>query len=309
MRREKICGIYKITSPSGKIYIGESKDILTRWVYYRNLSCKGQGKLLNSLKKYTPESHIFEIIERCEFDELKCRERHWQDFYDVLNEGLNLKLTECNEFKAVYSEEAKEKNRQAKLGKYTGWESPVAEPVINTQTEEIYPSAKEAFKKSSMESYDYFKSKLNGNSTNDTYFMYYKNYEKYGAIKPKEIKIIKQEVRDTLTLKKYNTINEASKDLGIKSNNLRRYLSGERPNTTYCVYEKDYVEGVIHYPVEARPVTKVIDDLTGIVYNSVKEVSEKTGIKLNTLKAYLSGRSTNAERNTFRYYKEEESLL
>lgn len=305
MKREKICGIYKITSPSGRVYIGESVNIFKRWVSYRNLSCKKQGKLLNSLKKYTPENHTFEIIEVCEFDELKCRERYWQDEFDVLNGGLNLKLTECNEFKAVYSEESKEKNRQVKLGKYTGWESPVAEPVINTQTEEIYPSATEAFKFSGMESYDYFKAKLNGARKNDTYFMYYKDFEKHGVTEPKKVKPCKTEVRDTLTLKKYNSIAEASKDLGIRQGNLTRYLSGDRPNLSYCVYEEDYVEGIIHYPVEVRPVTKVIDDSTSIVYNSVKEASEKTGININTLKVYLSGRNPNAKRNTFRYYKEE----
>ena len=62
-RREKTCGIYKITSPSGRIYIGESVDILTRWVSYRNLSCKGQPKLLGSLKKYSPENHIREVAD------------------------------------------------------------------------------------------------------------------------------------------------------------------------------------------------------------------------------------------------------
>lgn len=306
MRREVICGIYKVTSPTGKIYIGESEDILKRKSYYARLDCKQQRKLYNSLNKYGWKEHAFEIIEECDYDDLLCRERYWQDFYDVLNEGLNLKLTECNEFKAVYSEEAKEKNRQSHISKNVGWESSIAEPVINTQTEEIYPSATEAFKFSGMESYDYFKSKLNGGSRNDTYFMYYKNFEKHGIVEPAKVKPCKTEVRDTLTLKKYNSIAEASKDLGIRQGNLTRYLSGDRPNLSFCIYEEDYVEGVIHYPVEARPVTKVIDDLTGIVYNSVIEVSEKTGIKLNTLKAYLSGRSLNAKRNTFRYYKEKQ---
>lgn len=89
--------------------------------------------------------------------------------------------------------------------------------------------------------------------------MYYKDYEKYGALEPKEIRPIKQEVRDTLTLKKYNSITEAAKDLGIKQSNLARYLSKELRNITYCVYEKDYVEGVIHYPVQPKPDLKVED--------------------------------------------------
>ncbi len=110
MEKEIICGIYKITSPSGKVYIGESEDIKTRKYYYKIKSCKKQRRLYNSLVKYGWEAHVFEIIEECDFEELLCRERHWQDFYDVLGKnGLNLKLTQCGEQKVIMSQETKDK--------------------------------------------------------------------------------------------------------------------------------------------------------------------------------------------------------
>ena len=109
MSKEKICGIYKITSPSGRTYIGESKNINHRWKDYKRLRCKTQIKIYNSFVKYGVENHIFEIVEECEFHELKCRERYWQDFYDVLNGGLNLKLSECDELKSELSKETIEK--------------------------------------------------------------------------------------------------------------------------------------------------------------------------------------------------------
>jgi hypothetical protein len=34
----KICGIYKITSPSGKVYIGQSVDIKRRFTTYKILN-------------------------------------------------------------------------------------------------------------------------------------------------------------------------------------------------------------------------------------------------------------------------------
>lgn len=117
MDKEIICGIYKITSPTNKIYIGESKDIYDRWYYYKVLDCKGQSILYKSFKKYGVENHIFEIIEECDFDELLCRERYWQDFYDVLNGGLNCVLTQCGEQKRVLSEESVEKIKLANIGK------------------------------------------------------------------------------------------------------------------------------------------------------------------------------------------------
>lgn len=70
-------GIYKITSPSGKTYIGQSIDIDNRWKrYYKRLKCKKQPKLFNSLNKYGFENHIFEIIEECLESELEQKETH-----------------------------------------------------------------------------------------------------------------------------------------------------------------------------------------------------------------------------------------
>jgi group I intron endonuclease len=77
-------GIYKIVSPSNKIYIGQSTNIDQRWYYYKKLYCKSQTKLYYSLKKYTPESHNFTIIEECSENMLLERETYWKNFYKVL---------------------------------------------------------------------------------------------------------------------------------------------------------------------------------------------------------------------------------
>lgn len=111
------CGIYKITSPTKRVYIGESKNIGVRWSNYRNLSnCKSQIKLYRSFKKYGIDKHVFEIIEECNSEELKCTERKWQDFYNVLDEGLNCILTNCGDKKVVLSEETLKKRRDSMLG-------------------------------------------------------------------------------------------------------------------------------------------------------------------------------------------------
>lgn len=54
--------IYKITSPSNKIYIGQTWDWIKRKSVYRRNACKGQIKLYNSLVKYGFINHILEII-------------------------------------------------------------------------------------------------------------------------------------------------------------------------------------------------------------------------------------------------------
>ena len=57
--------IYKITSPSNKIYIGQSVNIIKRIKRYLILDCESQRKLYNSLKKYDFQNHMFEVIEIC----------------------------------------------------------------------------------------------------------------------------------------------------------------------------------------------------------------------------------------------------
>lgn len=112
-----IIGIYKIISPSGKIYIGQSKNILSnRLNHYINGNCSTQTKLYNSLKKYGFENHIFEIVEECSLEQLNEREIYWGTHFDVLNPktGLNLKL---GEKRGIYSEESKKKMSKSSLGK------------------------------------------------------------------------------------------------------------------------------------------------------------------------------------------------
>jgi group I intron endonuclease len=55
-------GIYKITSPAGRVYIGQSWDIQKRWGNYRRLECKNQPQLYNSLSYYGASEHTFEIM-------------------------------------------------------------------------------------------------------------------------------------------------------------------------------------------------------------------------------------------------------
>jgi group I intron endonuclease len=77
-------GIYKIISPTNKIYIGQSTNIEKRFEWYKKIYCKNQTKLYNSLKKYGPENHKFEIIEECNEEQLLEKETYWKLFYKVL---------------------------------------------------------------------------------------------------------------------------------------------------------------------------------------------------------------------------------
>ena len=101
MEQEQLCGIYRITSPVGKIYIGQSKNFEKRFSDYRRGRCPQQRKLFNSFYKYGFSNHTIEIIEICDIEDLDCRERYWQDFYNVKDRelGLNCVLVACGDKK------------------------------------------------------------------------------------------------------------------------------------------------------------------------------------------------------------------
>lgn len=101
-------GIYKITSPSGKIYIGQSTNIERRFTQYENISSSKKQTILHySFLKYGVKNHKFEILEECIFEFLNHRERHYQDLYNVLTLGLNCKLTTTKDKSGKHSEQTK----------------------------------------------------------------------------------------------------------------------------------------------------------------------------------------------------------
>ena len=108
-------GIYKIISPSGRIYVGQSENIETRWRDYKY--SKSQTRLIRSFKKYGIDNHIFEIIEECTLEQLTNRENFWQIHYDVISEkGLNCHIVDVNTGKRVYTEESRLKMSEGRVG-------------------------------------------------------------------------------------------------------------------------------------------------------------------------------------------------
>lgn len=60
---EAIVGIYKITSPTGRIYIGQSWNINTRWRQHKNEKAY-KGPLQKSFKAHGFSAHFFEVVHQ-----------------------------------------------------------------------------------------------------------------------------------------------------------------------------------------------------------------------------------------------------
>jgi group I intron endonuclease len=117
---KKIGFIYKIISPSNKIYIGQTMNIVNRIYRYKALDCKRQTKLYNSIKKYGWSNHKFEIIEEITIlenrKELDIREQYWISEYDSFKCGLNCNIGGCGNLGYKPTEEMKKKSVEARKG-------------------------------------------------------------------------------------------------------------------------------------------------------------------------------------------------
>lgn len=88
--------IYKITSPSNKIYIGQTNDLRKRINCHKHSMKRNGSKviLINSFKKYGFDEHLFEIVEECDDSILDEREIFWikeyNSFYANNLMGMNM---------------------------------------------------------------------------------------------------------------------------------------------------------------------------------------------------------------------------
>jgi group I intron endonuclease len=111
-------GIYKITSPSKRVYVGQSVNIKDRIKKYKKGNCAGQVKLYRSILKYGFEKHEFEILCECEVYELNDKERYYQDLYSVLGiKGMNCRLTGTNDRSGIMSNDSRLKISKSSMGK------------------------------------------------------------------------------------------------------------------------------------------------------------------------------------------------
>lgn len=86
-------GIYKITNLiNGKVYIGQSIDIIRRWRSHRTSYQTEDKVLYRAMRKYGLENFSFEVIEECDREMLSERELYWIKKYDSYNNGYNATL-------------------------------------------------------------------------------------------------------------------------------------------------------------------------------------------------------------------------
>lgn len=222
-----VCGVYKITSPSGKIYIGSAKDIYRRWIPYANLKCKQQVRLYASFIKYGWEKHTLEIIEICDNSIRLQKERYWGDFYKVLGKnGLNCMLPGYNEIPKVISKETilkmskpRDITDEVRLSFGNGMRN-------KKHTEETIKILSEISKNMSQETRD--KMSKTRKSKSKEYNQMLGNAHK-------------KKVIDTVLNKIYSSVAEASLHVRYDKTYLSKMLKGTIKNKTNLIYYKEWL--------------------------------------------------------------------
>lgn len=97
IKQPAIAGIYKITSPSGKVYIGQSWNYIKRKYKYKLNKEPRQRHIFNSIEKYGYEAHIFELIHELPLDSTQEIMDNYEILYHDLYKDCGVKMLNIKE--------------------------------------------------------------------------------------------------------------------------------------------------------------------------------------------------------------------
>lgn len=234
-------GIYKITSPTGRIYVGQSRDIAKRFAAYKRMDCKSQPKIYNSLKRHGVANHVFEVLELCDEADLNKLEMQYISKYKCTTKGLNVKAggdySPC-------AEETKAKISKAQIGK-----------VVEQRTRDKLRKINLGKKYS-----DETKQKLSKQRKGNRYALGFKHTSetkakmkirqtgrKHSELSKKKISEKnkgknhawcgkRKQVTNKLTKEVFESVKTAAESIGMNRKTLNNMLTGHRKNSTNFIY-------------------------------------------------------------------------
>jgi group I intron endonuclease len=111
MHHLKTSGVYCIMSPTGKKYIGQSRNMHRRIRAYLYNNCHCQKALYNSLIKHGSEQHYFCVIEFCKPDKMNDIEQFYIGMYSTTKE-LNITTGGKNFHHSMESRQSMSRNQK-----------------------------------------------------------------------------------------------------------------------------------------------------------------------------------------------------
>ena len=263
--------IYKITSPSGRLYVGKTYDLRKRINSYKCDVRKNRKdfKLHNSLRKYGWDAHVLEIIEEVSDDLLNDREIYWISEFNTYcyDNPMGMNMTRGGDGqRSSWINDFDRREKQSKL--FSGEGNPF---YGKTHTEEYK-------KRKSKEVSEY-------NKKNNV------KVPEWGVEKGRN-KVRKRIVcysSGGKFLKEYKSVAEASKDLNVNHSCISDVLRGKHTNAggyIFKYWEEGYARevevGELKKQGVKRPVIVVVDGKCW-EFPSAQEASEELGIPKTTI--------------------------
>ena len=211
-------GIYKITSPSKKVYIGQSWNIKERFRKYNYKS--NQQLLMRSFSKYGLENHVFEIVE-------ELNENITQEFLDDM-EIYYMKLYKNNGFILLNIREGGSRGKASPetilkmKNSLKGRKSPNKGKKFSQETKDRISKAKKGWKPTSEMISKRLVTIANKPFT-EKQLMQINNFRKLGV--KSIIKSVLQYDKENF-IKEYESIAEAQRITNIKSTGISNCLAG-----------------------------------------------------------------------------------
>ncbi len=275
-------GIYKITNKiNNKIYIGQSIDIERRWKSELAGNCNDYLK--RSIKKYGKDNFLFEVIETCQEALLNEREMYYIELMESWKpqKGYNLTLG----------------------GNQTSIK--FVKKVICIETGEIFKSANEAAKIIGC-SQGNLSTVCRGEKQTvfGLHYSYYEEGKEYSI--RKYISPCSKSVICIETGVVYNSIREAEKETNLKNSLIVRACKNPQ-RTVGGFHWSYYEEGKVYdrnFLKKKSAAKKVICEETGIIYDSMVEASQSTGIHFKNISAACRRKNGVSGGFHWSYYEE-----
>lgn len=296
--------IYKITSPSGKVYIGQSKNLQVRFTMYRNQTENKQPVLLNSIKKYGWESFKIEIIFNgvCTQEEInKLEEYHINKYFDM---GISMNSSRfAHDFphekgkvknnNCIYQYNKKGKlikkwENSLQISNNTGLNGYLVNTVIRNKTHLAY-------------NYFWFYEENN----NSEYIL--ETIKRKSKKKITHNKRVVQLTKEGEYIKTFESISNACLELNIRNARISGVLSGKfsfagkfRWVTEEQWLKKDYKLRPLN--IYKKPIIFIDEENNKVIeYSSIKEASEELNIHRTSIIRYLKSKCKNKKGYKFIY--------
>lgn len=267
--------IYKITSPTNRIYIGQAKNLRKRIATHKFSMRKEKSNviLINSFKKHGFKEHKIEIIEECENEVMNEREIFWikklNSFYTDSPLGMN--MTTGGEGHTGFDKFDEERKKKVLKNLYKNGENPFKG---RRHTDEVKKYLSELTSKHNKETG--------------------KRVPQWGSEKGWAA-VMKQNVaygRDGKKIGEYKSLTEAAKLLGLKISNVKdSVLRGSWIKGQYkFLYKTDNNPEIIptddiRFKEENKPVIALNKEMFLVgEYNKPEDASKHLNIPVTTIR-------------------------